>query len=323
MSYLLPESPILLFPSLAKEVGLEAAVLCALYQQQLPGNDLAAELQLSHSQWLALGQFWDEEQLAQLTSILVTYGILEASFASDGSVVIAFNPKSEEFESEALVIEPEEELEEEPEQVSRLPVMEALPEQTPEQLYQQSQYPELQDTPYYPDAGQSVPAASMPPQQPVHQPAATPTPNPGPAPTFGGSIGWARKARQGDELHALFQQHEQRNKQLKPMALGWQPSENFFAILPRHSITPEFAMGCLDEFVLYWLDKDRKETNWDQKFLGWVKREWVKKQTQEGRQQRINQEQQTGYRHEDTRRDSREKRKRVTAAVMDIKDTDW
>ena len=107
------------------------------------------------------------------------------------------------------------------------------------------------------------------------------------------------------------------------MELGWQPSENLYALLPRHNISQQFALSCLDEFVLYWLDKDRKETNWDQKFLGWVKREWVKKQTQDGRQQRINNEQKAGLRHEDPRRDTREKRKRVTAAVMDIKDTDW
>nr|WP_067298613.1 DnaT-like ssDNA-binding domain-containing protein [Marinobacterium profundum] len=142
----------------------------------------------------------------------------------------------------------------------------------------------------------------------------------GPAPTFGGASGWRRHK---DELQVLFEQHEERNQQLKPMQLGWQPSETFFALLPRHNITVEYAEGLLDEFVLYWLDKDRKETNWDQKFLAWVKREWVRKQTRDGRDSGADKERQTGFKNENTRRDTREKRKQVTAAIMDIRDTDW
>jgi len=345
MSYVFSETPILLYPSLVKEVGVEAAVLLTLYHQKIErlqnvtSTEQAPELIFSREQWLVLGEFWDEERLAQLTSELVSANIIDAAFANDGRVRIR------------LVIEestPDEAFEEVPEGdveiVSRLPVMETIPAQVEEvpvaveqaeqrcpqpdyeeQSYAQSQsspsgypqdqYPETQDTPYYPD------------QTPSAQPQNIP--NPGPAPTFGGSIGWAKKAQQmhtgrSDELYARFNEQEQLKKRLKGMELNWQPSENFYALLPRHNISPQFAHTCLDEFVLYWLDKDRKETNWDQKFLGWVKREWVKKQTQDGRQQRINNEQQgKGFSHENPRRDTREKRKRVTAAIMDIKDTDW
>ncbi|WP_286237360.1 DnaT-like ssDNA-binding domain-containing protein [Neptuniibacter halophilus] len=311
MSYTFPETPVLLYPSMARELGVEAAVLLSLYHQQaerLPGFPAEEpELIFSHAQWLTLGQFWEEEQLAQLTNVLVEAGIIEAAFMHDGRVQIRFVADGAVTEAE-----PETELE----MVSRLPVVEAVPSAPPPPppvaepaTYTQEAYPELQDTPYYPDTAPVQPAQSAP--------------RPGPAPTFGGSIGWARRTRQGDELQALFRQHEQRNKQMHPMELGWQPSENFYALLPRHNISPQFAQTCLDEFVLYWLDKDRKETNWDQKFLGWVKREWVKKQTQEGRQQRLSQEQQAGFSHENPRRDTREKRQRVTAAIMDIKDTDW
>jgi hypothetical protein len=315
MSYSFPEAPILLYPSLIREVGVEAAVLLTLYRQQLSlvnAEPSVAELIISRQQWLSIAPYWDEEALAQLTNRLVAADCIEASFASDGRVRIVFK----ECLSDSLVeqiVAPEDDLE----MVSRLPVMEDIPViDTPQpqenaQEYFNEPYPEVgADTPYYPDTSVST-----------YQ--STASPNPGPAPTFGGSIGWAKKVRQGDELQALFQQHEQRNKQLHGMALGWQPSENLYALLPRHNISQKFAQECIDEFVLYWLDKDRKETNWDQKFLGWVKREWVKKQTQEGRQKRMNNEQKAGFNHEDPRRDTREKRKRVTAAVMDIKDTDW
>lgn len=302
MSYVFPETPIPLFPSLIKQLGVEAALLLTLYHQQRERlNSLSAsgqEMVFSREKWLAIGQFWNEDQLAELTSHLVCAGCIDASFSRDGKVSISFQVTDV---VEEAVIEPEIEM------VSRLPVMETAPIESQVE-YSSQHYPEVQDTPYYPDSPATVAPAS---------------PNPGPAPTFGGSIGWARKNRQGDELQALFQQHEKRNKQLHSMELGWQPSENFYALLPRHNISPQFAQTCLDEFVLYWLDKDRKETNWDQKFLGWVKREWVKKQTQDGRQQRINNEQVTGFSHENPRRDTREKRQRVTAAIMDIKDTDW
>lgn len=309
MSYSFPESPILLYPSLAKRLGVEAAVLLTLYHKRFErvagfGSDEQPELIFSKEQWLSLGQFWDEEQLAQLTNLLVGEGMIDAAFASDGRVrIIMLAPDSEG--DDLPVADADVEI------VARLPVVEVLPERVvPPSDVLNHTAPEVQDTPYYPDP-------------PVSQPQSTYNSNPGPAPTFGGSIGWAKKNRQGDELQALFQQHEKRNKQLHAMELGWQPSENFFALLPRHNIAPQFAISCLDEFVLYWLDKDRKETNWDQKFLGWVKREWVKKQTQDGRQQRINNEQKAGFNHENPRRDTREKRKRVTAAIMDIKDTDW
>jgi len=333
MSYVFPETPILLYPSLVRKVGADAALLLTLYQQRverLAGFSKAAkapELLFSHEQWLALGEFWSEERLAQLTNELVNAHLIAASFNHDGRVQIQFIA-AQIGQAESPV---EELLEPEVEIVSRLPVMETAPPPAPSDPVQYDSapvdqgfmppnpspvdYPELQDTPYYPDQ-----AASPTPHN---------VPNPGPAPTFGGSIGWAKKAQQmksghSDELQARFFQQEQLKKQLQGMELNWQPSDNFYALLPRHNISPQFAQTCLDEFVLYWLDKDRKETNWDQKFLGWVKREWVKKQTQDGRQQRLNNEQQgKGFSHENPRRDSREKRQRVTAAIMDIKDTDW
>lgn len=323
MNYSFPEAPILLYPSLVHKVGVEAAVLYSIYHQYWTSTTLGSstdEITLSRQQWLVLAPFWDEESLAQLTSTLVSEAYVDAAFSADGQVRIKFMSAAS---SESDYEEPEIEM------VSRLPVVENVikpmePAAMPvEQGYVVEPYPDVEDTPYYPD---SVPVTAFDPGATTYQnrPGENmQNSNPGPAPTFGGSIGWAQKVRQGDELQALFQQHEQRNKQLHGMELGWQPSQNLYALLPRHSISPQFALSCLDEFVLYWLDKDRKETNWDQKFLGWVKREWVKKQTQEGRQQRINNEQKAGFSHEDPRRDTREKRKRVTAAVMDIKDTDW
>ncbi|MGH1461512.1 MAG: DnaT-like ssDNA-binding domain-containing protein [Neptuniibacter sp.] len=336
MSYQFPEAPILLYPSLAEKVGVEAAVLMSLYQQQwqrmraLTGASASSELFMSRSQWLSLSTFWDEEILAQLTNILVEHGLIDATYAPDGRVSI----RCIESDGENLEGLQTEEIE----IVSRLPVVDEVevvevsviseaPAQPVSEHTGQEHGLLQDDTPYYPDSEPSI-SQNHSTQRDSTLIDSTQSPRLGPAPTFGGSIGWARKAQQmssghDDELQAKFHQEEQLRKQLQPMALGWQPSQNFYALLPRHNIAIQFAHSCLDEFVLYWLDKDRKETNWDQKFLGWVKREWVRKQTDEGRQQRLSKEQKAGFSNENPRRDTRENRKRVTAAVMDIKDTDW
>lgn len=161
----------------------------------------------------------------------------------------------------------------------------------------------------------SLPVYDTPPPSPAPAPGRTR----GPAPMFGGNAGWRRGK---NELEQIFDWHEERNQRLMPMTMGWQPGEAFHDMLSRQAIPSEFAQQCLDEFVLYWLDKDRKETNWDQKFLAWVKREWVRKQSRDSAG-RSEEQQPLGQLNENTRRDTRENRKRVTAAIMDIKDTDW
>lgn len=285
MSFQFPEAPLLLYPSLIEALGVDGALLLTLYHQQARGRHT---WQMDQSEWIELARFWEEDRVAQLTSMLVEQGYIDAEFCPAGGIRVSMLSAQDVAVDDDLT---DQMVDEAPEVVSRLPVFERCP--------------------------------PAPEPVPEPQPARLNQSGQGPAPTFGGSIGWARKTRQGDELHALFQQHETRNQQLHPMSIGWQPSDNFFALLPRHNITEVFARSCLDEFVLYWLDKDRKETNWDQKFLGWVKREWVHKQTEAGRQQRIQQERQSGELHENTRRDTRENRKRVTQAIMDIRDTDW
>ncbi|MBV0933141.1 DnaT-like ssDNA-binding domain-containing protein [Marinobacterium weihaiense] len=289
----LPEAPVRFYPSLARELGSDEALLLSIYSDYarhagMHADDGSVECILPHSRWLQLADFWSEARLKQATESLARQNCLQASLNQGGSVRLRLLPRP-------VAPEPE-----------------PRPEPTPGLAPSRSA--ESEDS-----RVQQLPVYDAPPPRPARPD--TMMQRKGPAPTFGGSIGWRRHK---DELQAIFEQAEERNQQLQPMQLGWQPSDMFHAMLPRHAIPPEFANECLDEFVLYWLDKDRKESNWDQKFLAWVKREWVKKQTRDARGQRYEQERQsTGGNDENTRFDSREKRKRITAAIMDIKDTDW
>jgi hypothetical protein len=286
MSFTFPEKPMLVYPSLARRVGVEPALLLGLYHEALERDGMTdergrTELLLSQTQLRTLAPFWDEARVKQLSDQLVAAGLLEIQWGSAGNLRVrmptAAAPSPAATDTAAAVSEP----------VRRIPVVDEPP----------------------------------PRPRPARQ--TNLAQRRGPAPTFGGSIGWRRHK---DELEEIFEQAEQRNQKLQPMFIGWQPSELFHQLLPRYAIPADFAEGCIDEFVLYFLDKDRKESNWDQKFLAWVKREWVKKQTQDAREKRYQQEREsnmTGNGHENARPDSREKRKRITAATMDIKNIDW
>ncbi len=324
MGYRFPEQPILFYPSLARRIGSDEALLLALYHDRarIAGRAESAELLLSRAQWLKIAEFWDEARLRRVTDSLVRQGCIEASCDSN---LVRLQLLSEPAAAPTAVPEAASA----DEDTAATPVTfaavasdvasdtPAAHQETAAMARETDQLSRLavRDAPPRPLTRQALRPQSVPQTMQAR----------GPAPTFGGASGWRRHK---DELQVLFEQHEERNQQLKPMQLGWRPSETFFALLARNNITQEYAEGLLDEFVLYWLDKDRKETNWDQKFLAWVKREWVRKQTRDAgartsRDAGTDQERQTGLKHEDTRRDTREKRKQVTAAIMDIRDTDW
>lgn len=288
MAFRFPEKPLLFYPSLARQIGTDEALLLGLYHEYLQQHglpDKAGRLAavIAHPEWLALADFWDEERLAMTTNSLVEQQMIHAAFGHGGAIRIT------DLNSEPVPV--------------TAPIQQTAPVSV-----------------------QELPVVEQPPERSeiarrVHQ--AQPATR-GPAPTFGGSIGWSRQRQspaQG-EFASRLNEIEEKNQKLHTMFLGWRPSQMLFDMLPRHSIPAEFAEQLLDEFILYWLDKDRKESNWDQKFLAWVKREWVNKQTRDARQQRA-EEGYKGVNHENSRTDTRQKRQRVTAAIMDIKDTDW
>ncbi|WP_293265285.1 DnaT-like ssDNA-binding domain-containing protein [Neptunomonas sp.] len=320
MSFKIPEKPLFVYPSLARELGVEAALLLYLCHEQLgvtgitdeSGNSSAV---LSAQQWQRVTEFWEVGTVDQLVRVLSEKTSIHVIKNTSGSVRISEvisrskRPPPSVYDSQSLATH-----------ASRVEVNYDV--SSPSITAPQSQ-------PYQKSSLEQVSTATLPvletpppyPRRPL--PSRNTMRDRGPAPAFGGSIGWNR---QKDELEQTFDRHEKRNQQLHVMHLGWTPSEMFFSILPRHQIPREFVETCLDEFILYYIDKERKESNWDQKFLAWIKREWVQKQTRDAREQRNEQQRYTsgsGKNDENTRRDTKEKRKRVTAAIMDIKDTDW
>jgi hypothetical protein len=322
MSITIPEKPLFVYPSLARKLGVEAALLFYLCHEQLTIAGIADQTGrsavLSAQQWRLVTEFWLPEKVDELIAVLLEHTAIHIIKNNSGSVRIV-DTSTHSTRAAPPVID--------------------VPAPSPDVSMQtHATVPSMQreQTQYSPPVKQqestltsTLPVLETPPPYPRRPlPSRNTMRDRGPAPAFGGSIGWNR---QKDELEQTFDRHEKRNQQLHVMHLGWTPSDMFYSILPRHQIPREFVETCLDEFILYYIDKERKESNWDQKFLAWIKREWVQKQTRDAREQRNAQqrnEQQryqsaSGKNDENTRTDTREKRKRVTAAIMDIKDTDW
>jgi hypothetical protein len=137
-------------------------------------------------------------------------------------------------------------------------------------------------------------------------------------PSFGG--GWRRST---NELDEIFEAAEQKRKLQIRMDVSWRPDESFYQLLQQHGIEAQFAESHLDEFTLYYLDKLDHQSVWNQKFLAWVKRAVRDQESRSAKAERFNESSQAGGQHEKSRRDTRENRKRVTAAVMDLKNLDW
>ena len=346
-----PEIPLLIYPSLARRYGVEESLLYFLCTQLLNTsaeesladtassgcqNNSLMKVTLSKAKWVAMTDFWHEDKLDQLSVSLHRQGAISIK-CYENQVVIS---ELDSVADTAVSVETDT-------KVNQAPLARAASQATPALVA--DQLVAVQPV-FAAQATRSLPVYDVPPAPPtralpkrqtehlvnqqasaarntsdLHSSNLPPVNNGmvikgiGPAPSFGGSIGW--KKRSSDELQQVFAQQEEINKQLQSMSMDWKPSSMFYTSLTRNNIPHEFANNCIDEFMLFYCDKNKKERSWDQKFLAWVKRAWVKKQTSSN--QALSSQQQTGYRHENSQRDTREKRKRITAAIMDIHDTSW
>lgn len=292
MSHFFPEQPLLIYPSLAKQYGVEEALLLGIYHQfaQHHGHTDAGQgwyFIARRSEWQTMADFWDDEKLALVTSSLVEQGAINAEFNGNGSIRIA------------LVLDGEKPA------VSEAIVKSAVV------------------TPVSDSPSDTSPHLVQPKQSIVDEESPEVIPGVGPAPSFGGSTGWTR--RQDDELEALFKEQEKRHQLLHEITLEWRPTQTTLQLLAKHNIPDQFIDGLRDEFIVYWLAQGQKKKSWDPHFIDHVKRKWVREQGRQGRDSRqatdLNTEASSGERYQSSSR--AEKRERISKAVMDIKNIDW
>lgn len=131
------------------------------------------------------------------------------------------------------------------------------------------------------------------------------------------------RRQRDDELSRIFAVKEAEQSLQIAMHGEWQPSVNILRMLTQNmQISEAFAMGLRDEFVVYYMDKERRESpgGWDARFLKWVKKEHVQQQSNAARSQ---QQSTSKAQHEEARFLAREKRRQLSAAVLDLNNTDW
>ena len=57
---------------------------------------------------------------------------------------------------------------------------------------------------------------------------------------------------------------------------SWTPSVQAFEVLGMGKINKEFIEGKVNEFKMYWLEKNQVRDNWNVLFVDFIRREWVK-----------------------------------------------
>ncbi len=335
MHGLFPENPVLFYPSLAKRFGAEAAILLSIYHHYAQSHGNITSEGLSYflcrrTEWLQLAAFWDESELTRITASLAEQGVIEALFNANGSVQIRFcSPAPADLgtkqaarpAAKAAPVVRGSAVAAVEKRLSRLVNRPRTSTTGTPRIAPVSRFSPAGGRPASMPAPKTLPAeAEVPDSAPRDRCVAATLSQRGPAPSFGGSTGWARRP---DDLQKLFAAEEAQRRLLHAISPDWRPNSTTCQMLEKQGIPEAFFNDRVDEFIAYWLEQNRKEASWDPLFLKRVKREWVKQQTQNGREARNAQSsvEVQGERHSSDNR--AETRQRITDAVMDIHNTDW
>lgn len=87
-------------------------------------------------------------------------------------------------------------------------------------------------------------------------------------------IRWVNKRNKDDQQHPAVFQGDANRKQA--MSSDWQPEPATVEILQKAGVDPAFMKDCVNEFILYWMEKGDAHDTWNTKFVSWVRRQWAR-----------------------------------------------
>ena len=98
---------------------------------------------------------------------------------------------------------------------------------------------------------------------------------------------WKEKRIKSNSWNSTFLNHVKKqwarknfkldsDKDNHPMSKNWAPSEDCMKVLEVTNIPVDFIESKLPEFRLYWIDAGEISTNWNNKFINFVKNSWEK-----------------------------------------------
>ncbi|MEO0442449.1 MAG: DnaT-like ssDNA-binding domain-containing protein [Pseudomonadota bacterium] len=262
MRSLLPEKPILLYPSLAATIGLEEATLLSLL------DNLADSRQISVSQgytWYQLKadelhahcSFWDQHDIQRISQRLRDLGLIlikSAPFVQSQLLEFAFNHPvpaardslSTQQSQRRRYISPGAS----PIAATWKPDQEtyiALGQLNVPEHFAREQIPEF--VRYWRENGDS-------------------------------QRSWSSKFIQYTKRQWAFHTTQlARQNRATPLPHGWQPSTALQQQIAAEGIPATFANKVLNKFCLYHRNSGTTHINWDMPFLSWVKEEWQQQDT--------------------------------------------
>ena len=98
---------------------------------------------------------------------------------------------------------------------------------------------------------------------------------------------WKEKRIKSNSWNSTFLNHVKKQwakksfklesgKENHPLSKNWAPSEDCMKVLEVTNIPVDFIESKLPEFRLYWIDAGEISTNWNNKFINFVKNSWEK-----------------------------------------------
>lgn len=272
-SSLIPERPILVYPSLAATLGLEESVLLSVLADLCTastGRSSNGYLwhNLSCDQVLQATPFWNSQDIARISRNLHAKGVLllgANTFGSGAEFRFAFNERA----------------------VGR------TQPQTGAASQDRSQPPNIaqaQAPAAVPEAGKNYIAPNwQPDRNTLLQLAQHNIPDSFSLDQLAEFVTYWRERAEpqrswGSKFikHVIFQWRQfeaQRNRQEQnsPMYSDWRPSEDAMEVLTVHAgIRREFVEDAIPEFILYWQERGDALKTWNSKFIQHVRVQWKK-----------------------------------------------
>ncbi len=257
----IPERPILVSPSLACQLGVEAATLMAIladysFHQPARVRNGYNWYRLTREQTEHLMPFWSPDDIQRLSQTLRSRGQLllaSAPFASSGELKFAFNQKLAETPEAPAPAQARGVATSAPMSADWSPseeIFARLAQQGIPENFTREQIPEF--VTYWRERGES------------HR-------------TWGSKFQnyIVRRWRQFEDRRAREQKQQ---AQQTPLPENWQPDEQVIAQLSQESIPLAHIEDCANRFRLYYRETGTVVASWSMTFYAWVKKDWEEKQ---------------------------------------------
>ena len=88
------------------------------------------------------------------------------------------------------------------------------------------------------------------------------------------------KVSQNKNLYSLKLPSNNLNAGRRKLGNSWAPSIQAFEVLGMGKINKEFIESKVHEFKMYWLEKNQVRDNWNVLFVDFIRREWVKENSE-------------------------------------------